>query len=285
MGTNKRERQKANRDRAREARVKQQQMAKVRKRGLLFGIGIPVLVVALFLISRSVTGGDSNVSPTVPNNSTDMATVTTLPTDSSVTSTTAAAGTIAYGSGACPKADGTQARRTDFTDAPKKCIDESKTYTATISTTEGDIVVALDTKNSPYTVNNYVSIARYKYYDGTTVFRTDPSIDIIQLGGNSASDQFGYTITDEGKGYTYQEGDVVMARTGAPNSAGAQYFIVTGKNGALLNGQGTYVKFGRISAGLDVAKKIIGLHQATSDGLGGKPSRTVTVKTVTITEK
>ena len=284
MGTSKRERQKANRAQARQARVKQQQRAKVRKRGLLLGIGIPILVIALFLISRSVTGGSS--SPTIPTNGSDLATATTAPQDTSVSSsTTTDADTIAYGSGACPKTDGTQKRKTDFTDAPKKCIDPSKTYTATIATTEGDIVVALDTKNTPYTVNNWVSIARYKYYDGTTVFRTDPSIDIIQLGGNSASDQFGYTITDEGKGYTYEEGDVVMARTGAPNSAGAQYFIVTGKNGSLLNSQGTYVKFGRVSGGLDVAKKIIGLHQATSDGLGGKPSRTVTVESVTISEK
>ena len=286
MGTSKRERQKANKLKAREARAKQQLRAKTRKRGLLFGLGIPALVVALFLISRGVSGGDTS-NTTIPTNSSDLATVTSAP-ESSTTSVAAGTPTmnkVTYGTGACPATDGTQARKSDLTEAPKKCIDESKTYTATLATTEGDIVIALDAKNAPYTVNNYVSISRYKYYDGTTVFRTDPSIDIIQLGGNSPSDQFGYTIQDEGSGYTYETGDVVMARTGSPNSGGAQYFIVTGKNGSLLNSQGTYVKFGHVSKGLDVAQKIIGLHQATNDGLGGKPSRTVTVKTVTITEK
>lgn len=270
---------------AREARAKQAQRAKTRKRGLLVGLGIPFLVVALFLISRSVTGGSSTAT-TIPTNGSDLATATTpAPSATTVPVSSPTINKVSYGTGACPKTDGTQTRKTDFTGAPKKCIDETKTYSATIATSEGDIVIALDTKNSPYTVNNWVSIARYKYYDGTTVFRTDPSIDIIQLGGNSPSDQFGYTIQDEGSGYTYDTGDVVMARTGAPNSAGAQYFIVTGKNGALLNGQGTYVKFGHVSSGLDVAQKIIGLHKATNDGLGGKPSRTVTVETVSITEK
>jgi peptidyl-prolyl cis-trans isomerase B (cyclophilin B) len=76
-----------------------------------------------------------------------------------------------------------------------------------------------------------------------------------------------------------------MARTGAPDSAGAQFFFATGPNVSKLDGQGTYVTFGKVSQGLDVLKKIIGLHEATSDGLGGKPSRTVTVKTITIAEK
>ena len=53
---------------------------------------------------------------------------------------------------------------------------------------------------------------------------------------------------------------------------------------ALLNSQGTYVVFGKITKGLDVVKTIIGLNSGTGD-LGGVPSRDVEITTVSITEK
>ena len=164
------------------------------------------------------------------------------------------------------------------------CIDAKKSYTATFDTSEGAIEIALNTKKTPKTVNNFVTLSRYKYYDGSFIFRTDPSIDIIQGGGESNTDDPGYTIEDEGNGYKYTEGDIVMARTGAPNSAGGQFFIVTGPNASALDSQGTYVVFGKISKGLDVAKAIIGLN-AGSGQLGGAPSRAVKIASVTIAEK
>ena len=278
MGTDKRERQKANRDRARQERIRKQQRNKLTKRGLIFGVGIPVLVVALFAISQ-LGGGSETTAPAV---------TTAAPIDSSGTPATTVAGkplTIVEGTTACPKTDGSQKRVDTFSDSMKKCIDPAKSYTATFNTSEGTVVVALNAQTVPGTVNNFVALSRYKYYDGTTIFRTDPSIDIIQGGGFSASDSIGYTIKDEGGPYSYSEGDLVMARTGAPDSGGAQYFFVTGPKASALDGQGTYVTFGKVTQGLDVIKKIIGLHEATTDGLGGKPSRTVTVKTITISEK
>ena len=278
MGTDKRERQKANRDRARQERIRKQQRNKLTKRGLIFGVGIPILVVALFAISQ-LGGGSETTAPAV---------TTAAPIDSSGTPATTVAGkplTIVEGTTACPKTDGSQKRVDTFSDSMKKCIDPAKSYTATFNTSEGTVVVALNAQAVPGTVNNFVALSRYKYYDGTTIFRTDPSIDIIQGGGFSASDSIGYTIKDEGGPYSYSEGDLVMARTGAPDSGGAQYFFVTGPKASALDGQGTYVTFGKVTQGLDVIKKIIGLHEATTDGLGGKPSRTVTVKTITISEK
>jgi peptidylprolyl isomerase len=274
VGTDKRERQKANRERARQERIRKQQVSKVRRRGLIFGVGIPVIIIALFAISRA-TGGDDTAAPADSTNS------SAAPTNTEPTKAPAVEG----GKTVCPKTDGTQVRAATFTAAITDCIDESKSYTAIFDTSEGTVEVALDTKNVPGTVNNFVSLSRYKYYDGTTIFRTDPSIDIIQGGGFSASDSVGYTIKDEGTGFKYSEGDLVMARTGAADSAGAQYFFATGPNVSKLDGQGTYVTFGKVSKGLDVLKKIIGLHEATSDGLGGQPSRTVTVNSISITEK
>jgi len=285
VGTDKRERQKANRDRARQERIRKQQVSKVRKRGLIFGLGIPAIVLALFAISWA-TGGDDVAAPAATTIA--ASDTTAAPTDTTGDTTTTVAGktpAIVEGTTACPKTDGTQKRVDTFTDSMKKCIDTAKSYSATFNTSEGTVVVDLNAKTVPGTVNNFVSLSRYKYYDGTTIFRTDPSIDIIQGGGFSASDSIGYTIKDEGGPFSYSEGDLVMARTGAPDSAGAQYFFVTGPKASALDSQGTYVTFGKVSKGLDVLKKIIGLHEATSDGLGGKPSRTVTVKTITITEK
>lgn len=242
-------------------------MGKVRKRGLVLGLGIPAVIVALFLIAR-LAGGDDNSAVT----------------SSTVPPVTNPAG-IVEGETECPKTDGSQAQVTSFTSPMKKCIDETKTYTATFDTTEGEIVVELNTASVPGTVNNFVGLSRYKYYDGSTIFRTDPSIDIIQGGGKTNTDNPGYSIPDEGGSFTYSEGDLVMARGSEPNSGGGQFFFVTGPKASLLDSQGTYVTFGKVTKGLDVAKAIMGLHKADDSGLGGAPSRTVTVTSVTITEK
>ncbi len=165
------------------------------------------------------------------------------------------------------------------------CINANKTYTATFDTSEGKVIVNLDTKKTPNTVNNFVVLSRYKYYDTSALFRTDPSIDIIQGGGASNADTPGYTIDDEGSGFKYTEGDLVMARTSDANSGGGQFFFVTGPNGSNLDAQGTYVTFGKVSSGLDVLKKIMALHVDLSNGLGGAPSRIVTINSLTISEK
>ncbi|MFM7094594.1 MAG: peptidylprolyl isomerase [Actinomycetota bacterium] len=290
MGTEKRERQKQNRQQRLSELAVQQKRAKVKKRGLQFGIGIPAVILALFLIVNVFAGDDSGPSDdaikeeiqallgatTLPESATDDATASTVPA-------TTLPGKAISGDTACPKADGTEERVTKFEKAPPMCIDATKTYTAVFDTSEGEIEVLLDTAKTPKTVNNFIVLARYKYYDGTTIFRTDPSIDIIQGGGLTNTDDPGYTIEDEGNGYKYVEGDLAMARTMEPNSAGGQWFFVTGPNAAALDSQGTYVNFGKVASGLDVVKGILALNSGSGD-LGGAPSRTVVVKSVAIIE-
>ena len=271
MGTDKRQRQKANREKARNERIRRQKMNKVRRRGLIFGVGIPAVIAALFLIANAV-GGDDSASDEF-----DAAITTTIPAGG-------IEGRTITGKTPCPKTDGTEERATQFEQAPELCIDPAKSYTAVFETTEGTIEVALDTKNTPNTVNNFVTLARYKYYDTTTIFRTDPSIDIIQGGGMSPTASAGYTIKDEGTGFEYETGDLVMARSSGTDSGGSQFFFVTGEKAALLNSQGTYVTFGKISKGLDVAQGIMALHTPTGE-LGGEPSRQVVVSSLTIIEK
>ncbi|WP_370890249.1 peptidylprolyl isomerase [Janibacter sp. GXQ6167] len=180
----------------------------------------------------------------------------------------------------CPPADGAKERVTSFTEAPPMCIDPAKTYTATMTTDAGEVTIDLDAKKAPTTVNNFVYLARYKFYDGVTFHRVIPGF-MIQGGdpeGTGAGGP-GYTITDElPEEGAYQEGSLAMANTGAPNSGGSQFFIVTGPAGVNLPAQ--YTLFGQVTGGMDVVKAI------EADGSdGGAPTTVHTIKSVTIAEK
>ena len=285
MGTDKRERKKVNRNLAREERQKAQRNAVIKQRVIRFGIGIPLAILALWAVSKFfiTTDSTSTTDTTVASSDTTIAVSdTTIASLTPTLSTTP--GEQIEGDTKCPATDGTAVRTTNFTKAPPMCIDAKKSYMATFDTSEGTIEIALDTTKTPKTVNNFVTLSRYKYYDSSFIFRTDLNLEIIQGGGESNTDDPGYNIEDEGSGYKYTEGDIVMARTGAPNSAGGQFFIVTGPNASALDSQGTYVVFGKISKGLDVAKAILGLN-AGSGQLGGAPSRAVKITSVTIAEK
>jgi cyclophilin family peptidyl-prolyl cis-trans isomerase len=259
VGTDKRDRQKANRQLRLEQLQKQESRQKAKRRGLLIGVGIPVAVLAVVGLVWLTGRGDKNNSATA--------------TSDPITG-------FQYGTGACAPLKPPEQPVTSFTEAPKSCIDATKSYSATISTSAGDIEVDLDNASVPGTVNNFVNLARFGFYDGTKIFRTDPSIDIIQGGGQTNSDPFGYTIPDEASGFSYGPGDLVMARTQAADSAGAQWFIVTGPKASSLDAEGTYVTFGHVTKGLDVAQKII-----ADDNGSGAPKTPVTVNSITITQK
>lgn len=193
----------------------------------------------------------------------------------------------------CPAPDGSSPRIDQFPDQPPPmCIDPAKTYVAKLTTSHGDVAFRLDTQDTPMTANNFVVLSRYQYYDGTVITRIDESIDILQTGSpktQTISDPGpGYTIKDEGTGFTYTEGDVVMARSQGPDSASAQYFFVVGPKAAALNDQGTYVTFGKVTEGLDVLKRIAALYQPCPPRdqtcLGGAPAELVTIENIEIEE-
>jgi len=192
-----------------------------------------------------------------------------------------------YGTGPCAPAGGAAEPRLDFAGAPALCIDTTLPHTAVFDTSRGTIRVALDVANTPGTANSFVNLARFGYYDGTLVHRSAPSIGILQGGSphtNTASDPGpGYTLWDEGTGFSYRPGQLVMARTGAPNSAGAQYFFTVTEDAGLLDSQGTYVVFGEVIEGLGVLSDILTSHVDEPDNpLGGAPDPPVTINTLTI---
>ena len=204
------------------------------------------------------------------------------------TTTTAAAG-FTYGTAPCAPADGPpdppQLTFPD-TDGFEKCIDTASVYTATFTTSVGTVVVQLDAATQPGTVNNFVQLAGFGYYDGSQLFRTDPSIGIIQGGAphtNSADDPGpGFTIEDEGDGFTYQPGQLVMARTQQPNSAGSQFFFTVTDAASALDAQGTYVVFGTVISGMDILEQILASNVEGTGGLGGAPNPPVYVTSVVI---
>ena len=190
-----------------------------------------------------------------------------------------------YGTTPCPE-EGSD-RQLDFDDSFQNCLEPDSSYTAVMNTTLGEVRIELDTENTPGTSNNFISLSRAGYYDGTLLHRTDPSIGIIQGGSphtNNASDQGpGYNIKDEGTSFTYRPGQLVMARGRGLNSSGAQFFFAVNSSTALLDGQGVYVVFGQVTEGLEVLEAVLASHkEIPASNLGGAPDPEVTVNSVTI---
>ncbi len=260
---------------------KGQRKRQVRNLGILLG-GLLLVAGAISLFS----GDDEE------DTSTTGSTTTSAPDDG--TSTTAAESTVVLpGAGAsvtgetpCPRADGSAARTTGFEQAPPICIDPAKTYTATVATTEGDIVIELDAGAAPIAVNNFVVLSRYRYYDGVPFHR------IVSGFVNQAGDPIGPEPGTGGPGYTiedeppadpataYAPGAVAMAKTPEPDSGGSQFFLVIGDANGSLSGDGTYTVFGKIVEGQDVSEAI--------NALGGpedKPTKPVVIESITIVEQ
>ena len=166
--------------------------------------------------------------------------------------------------------------------APAQTIDTSATYTATIDTSKGTIVAALDAANCPTSVNNFVFLARNKFYDGLLVNRVAKDF-VVQTGSpnNTQAGGPGYTVKGEVPTATpaYPLGAIAFGNTGAspPGTAGSQFFIVTGAGNAGLSPD--YACIGTVTSGLDVAQKISDLAPASGDG---PPTEKVTIKKIAI---
>jgi cyclophilin family peptidyl-prolyl cis-trans isomerase len=167
---------------------------------------------------------------------------------------------------------------------PPQTIDTSHTYTATLATSCGDIVIALDPTEAPVTVNNFVFLARQGFYNGLTFHRVVAGF-VIQGGDptGTGSGDAGYAFDDELPNDGYPTGSVAMANSG-PNTNGSQFFIVTGDGSLLPN---DYSRFGKVTSGLDVAKRIEGFADPNadpSDPATQRPTQPIYIYRVTITE-
>jgi peptidylprolyl isomerase len=178
----------------------------------------------------------------------------------------------------CPAPDGSSPKQQKFDGPPPMCIDPSKRYTASMVTSKGTLTIALDPIAAPATVNNFVFLARYHYFDGIVFHRIIPGF-VLQGGdptGNGTGGP-GYRFADElPKAGRYELGSLAMANAG-PNTNGSQFFVISGPSGIRLPPQ--YSLFGKVVAGLDIVAAIDAIGTSS-----GTPKESVTLESVTITE-
>lgn len=163
-------------------------------------------------------------------------------------------------------------------------------------TNMGVIVVELDAKAAPNTVNNFVQYVRDKHYDGTVFHRVINGF-MVQGGGftlqlqqkptrNGIAHEGAYALANGGPRNTV--GTIAMARTQDPNSATAQFFINVANNAFLdyraptMQGYG-YVAFGRVVQGMDIVNTI----KSVATGAAGPfpsdvPKSPIVIQTATL---
>jgi peptidyl-prolyl cis-trans isomerase B (cyclophilin B) len=157
-----------------------------------------------------------------------------------------------------------------YAQPPKMLIDPKKKYAATFDTSKGKIEVDLFPGDAPMTVNNFVFLAREKFYDGTKFHRV--IADFMIQGGDptgTGSGGPGYRFEDEVKNNPrkHQVGSLSMANAG-PNTNGSQFFI-THVVTDWLNGKHTV--FGQVK-------------DAQSQQVANAVKQGDTLKSVTVTE-
>lgn len=159
------------------------------------------------------------------------------------------------------------------------CIDPEKAYTAEMVTNQGTLVISFDPIAAPKTVNNFVSLARYHYYDGLTFHRVIKGF-VLQAGcpEGTGTGGPGYRFEDElPKPGRYELGSLAMANAGA-NTNGSQFFIISGPSGVGLPPQ--YSLFGKVVKGIEHVAEM----EKVATGRGDKPLEPMIIESVTITE-
>ena len=159
------------------------------------------------------------------------------------------------------------------------CIDAARSYTAVMKTSMGTLTIALDAISAPRTVNNFVVLARYHYYDGVIFHRIIEGF-VCQGGDPTGTGRGGpgYRFADElPKPGRYEVGSLAMANAG-PDTNGSQFFIISGSQGRRLPPQ--YSLFGKVVKGLDVVDAM----QKVATDRNDRPLADVTINSVEITE-
>src|SRR5262252_3066682 len=143
----------------------------------------------------------------------------------------------------------------EYPSPPSMATDPNKQYSAAFKTSRGEIVCDLFARDAPKTVNNFVFLARDKFYDGTNFHRVIENF-MIQGGDPTGTGRGGpgYRFEDETKGnpHRHKVGSLSMANAG-PNTNGSQFFITHVVTDWL---DGKHTVFGQVLSGQDVVNKI-----------------------------
>lgn len=249
-------------------------------------VGAIVIILALFFGIAFLTDDDEKSTDTAAPVSTavDAYASTTVAGDATntVPGDTTTPSDFVYGTTECPPVEGAATQTQEFGDSFAQCIDPTKTYTAVVTTNMGTYSAVLDAAKAPGTVNNFVSLARNKYFDGTTCHRAIPGF-MIQCGDPTATGSGGpgYKFADElPDSGEYKIGSLAMANSG-PNTNGSQFFVISGDQGVSL--PPNYTLFGQVTEGLDTT--VVALDAAGNPSSNGVPPlKEIKIESITITE-
>src|SRR5262245_3326952 len=139
--------------------------------------------------------------------------------------------------------------------APAMVIDPKKKYKAILKTEKGNFEITLFADKTPKTVNNFVFLARDKFYDGVTFHRVIK--DFMAQGGDptgTGTGGPGYRFADEFHPSLRHDGPGVLSMANAgPGTNGSQFFITYVPTPWL---DGKHAVFGKVSSGMDVLMAI-----------------------------
>jgi cyclophilin family peptidyl-prolyl cis-trans isomerase len=236
------------------------------------------MVAALAAVVFAVAGCGSDDETSAPEE-TSVPDDTTLSDDTALSDDDAADEEEASTSD-CPPVDGATEQTLQFDAAPPDCLEPGATYEAVVTTNKGEFTIELDPESAPLAANNFVFLARNQYFDDTVCHRIIPNF-VVQCGDPTATGTGGpgYTISDEPPAPgAYQIGSIAMAKTQAPDSAGSQFFMITGSSGAALPPE--YALFGQVVDGLDTTVEAM----AAAGSPSGEPTEPIEIQQIRITQ-
>jgi cyclophilin family peptidyl-prolyl cis-trans isomerase len=196
----------------------------------------------------------------------------------------------------CPPEDGAAQPVRSFSGAPPTCIDLSRTYVATVETSRGSFQITLDAQAAPQTVNNFVFLSRWRYYEEAAFHRVVPGFVIDTgdpVGGQPPDDSSGvrqagfggpgYPLEDEPPPPSerpYPTRSVTTVRDDDGRTNGSQFSIVTGPAGE-SGPQPLDTVFGQVTSGWEVVQEI----EATGNASGLPPAEPTVIRSISISER
>jgi hypothetical protein len=277
------------RDRAKRAdRQEAQRQATVRAQRKRQLIAIVAVVVALLFVVGFVlaaANNTSNQSATTTTSSTDLSSSTSVTDGPTISVPPGTGGAAITGATPCPAADGSSPRTTSFAHPPPTCIDPKATYDAVMQTSVGSFTFLLESNLAPRSVNNFVVLARYHYWDGThfTSIITDTTAQAGLVVNANGQPGPGYTLPAEYQksgsavGVVIVPGSLAMAPVSPTSQAiGGELLLSLGNRATNLPPTTTVL-------GLMLADPGNTLHNVNQLGTqAGGPTQLVTITSVKV---
>ena len=217
-----------------------------RRQRVLFAVGIMVLIVSLGGVFITTQFGNTTPDPEPTPTEAAAATETAEPTPEPTPT---------------PDADGVLR---SYSEPPEMQIDPANRYEALIRTERGDILVELLPQEAPGYVNNFVFLARNRFYEGLTFHRVIAGF--VAQGGDPTGGGAGgpgYSLAEETNELPFEAGVLSMAKSNTVS--GSQFFITLEPTPFL---EPDFTVFGRVIEGLDVARSLT----AREPGPGAPPA-------------